>query len=197
MLNASDRFHLIQLIDMKRTGEIQKKVILLLLAGLSLGLSRSPKAHFRIIKEVRKEWKMINKRALESAIDSLYKSKLVSEKSNKDGTTTLILSEKGKHLALTYDLNNLVISRHPWDKTWRIVIFDIPEKFKQVREILRYHLKKLGFRELQHSVFVLPFECHKEIEYLIEFHNARRFVRYIEAQHIDNELELKHKFKLM
>ena len=60
MSNVSGRFHLIQLVDMKRTGEIQKKVILLLLAGLSLGLSRSPKAHFRIIKEVREEWKKGN-----------------------------------------------------------------------------------------------------------------------------------------
>ncbi|MDO8728964.1 MAG: CRISPR-associated endonuclease Cas2 [bacterium] len=182
---------------MRRTGQIQKKVILLLWAGLGLAMVRSPKAYFRIIKGTRKEWGMINKRALETAINSLYNSKLVSEKSNEDGTTTLILSAEGKHLALTYDLDNLVIPRHPWDKKWRIVIFDIPEKKKGVREVLRYNLKRLGFKELQHSVFILPFECRKEIEYLIEFHNLRRFIRYIEAQHIDNELDLKHKFKLL
>jgi len=182
---------------MKRTGQIQKKVILLLWAGLGLVLTRSPKQHFRIIKGAAGEWQAINKKTLEVAISALYKSKLVSEKHNKDGTTTLVLSSEGEHLALTYDLDNLVVARHPWDKMWRIVIFDIPEKLKPVREMLRFHLKRLGFRELQHSVFVLPFQCRKEIEYLIEFHNVRRYVRYIEARHIDNELDLKHKFRLI
>ena len=182
---------------MARKGETQKKVVLLLWAGLGLALSRSPKQHFRIIKGVAEEWKRIDKRSLERSINSLYRSKLVSEKNNKDGTTTLILSSAGKRLALTYDLDNLVIPRQLWDKKWRIVIFDIPEKLKPVREILRFHLKRMGLRELQQSVFVLPFECSKEVEYLIEFHNVRRFVRYIEAQYIDNELDLKHKFRLI
>ena len=75
--------------------------------------------------------------------------------------------------------------------------FDIPEKIKKVREALRYHLKNLGFKELHRSVFVFPYECRNEIEYIVEFYNARRFIRYIEAYYIDNELDLKHKFDLL
>ncbi|MBI2086638.1 MAG: CRISPR-associated endonuclease Cas2 [Candidatus Zambryskibacteria bacterium] len=180
-----------------RKGKIQKKILLLLLAGLSLSMSRSPKHHFRVIKDLQKEWREIDKKTLETTIASLYKSKLVDEKENKDGTITFILSHEGKHAALTYDLDNLTIARHLWDEKWRIIIFDIPEKKKSVREALRHHLKKLGFKKLQHSVFVLPFKCRSEIEYLIEFHNVRRFVRYIEANHIDNELDLKHKFGIL
>jgi len=182
---------------MSRKGKIQKKILTLLLAGLSLGMSRSPKHHFRVIKQVRKEWQEIDRKSLDAAIAALYKSKLVEQKNNKDGTTTFVLSVEGKKVALTYNLENMTISKHHWDKKWRIVIFDIPEKLKRIREILRYHLKRLGFKELQHSVFVLPFECGNEIEYLIEFYNIRRFVRYIEAHHIDNELDLKHKFHLL
>jgi DNA-binding transcriptional regulator PaaX len=105
--------------------------------------------------------------------------------------------KKGEKLALTYNLEKMNIKKHAWDKKWRIVIFDIPEKLKMIREALRYHLIRLGFRKLQHSVFVLPFECRNEIEYLTEFFNARKFIRFIEAVHIDNELDLKHKFKLL
>lgn len=144
---------------MARKGKIQKKILILLLAGLSLGMSRSPKHHFRVIKQVKKEWQEINKKSLETAIETLYKSKLIDQKDNR--------------------------------------IFDIPEKLKKVRDALRYHLKRLGFIELQHSVFVLPFKCRDEIEYLVEFYNVRRFVRYIEAYHIDNELDLKYKFHLL
>jgi len=68
---------------------------------------------------------------------------------------------------------------------------------KKVREAFRYHLKRLGFVELQHSVFITAFKCHDEIEYLIEFYNARRFVRYIEADYVDNELDIKRKFDLI
>ena len=131
------------------------------------------------------------------SINSLYKSKLVDQKDNKDGTTTFILSAEGKKIALTYNLENMAISKHSWDKKWRIVIFDVPEKFRKVREALRHHLKRLGFIKLQHSVFVLPFKCRNEIEYVVEFYNIRRFVRFIEAVSIDNELDLKHKFHLL
>lgn len=182
---------------MARKGSTQEKILLLLLGGLALSLQRTPKGQMRILKEIHKSWKDIGRRNLMYSIHSLYKSKLIEEKKNKDGTTTFILSESGKQIALTYNLDTLTITRHSWDGKWRIVIFDIPEKMKRVREALRYHLKRLGFRELQHSVFVIPFKCHDEIEYLVEFHNVRRFVRFIEAHHIDNELDLKHKFNLL
>ncbi|OHB10464.1 MAG: CRISPR-associated endonuclease Cas2 [Candidatus Zambryskibacteria bacterium RIFCSPLOWO2_12_FULL_45_14] len=181
---------------MARTGRVQKKILLLLLAGLSISMTRSAKQHFRIIRQASREWREIDKKALETAVDSLYKSKLITQKNNKDGTVTFVLSKNGKDQALTYNMDNMVIPKHSWDRIWRIVIFDIPEKLKRVRDAFRYHLKKLGFIELQHSVFVLPYECEDHIEYIIEFYNARRYVRYIEAKRIDNELDLKRIFNL-
>ena len=53
-----------------------------------------------------------------------------------------------------------------WDGYWRLVIFDIPEDQKTVREGLRSKLKSYGFYPLQKSVFVYPFSCEKEIEEL-------------------------------
>ncbi len=182
---------------MSRKGVIQKKVLLLLLAGVALSCTRSSRKHLRIIKDVKDEWREINDRALKSAIKSLYLSKLISQKGNRDGTMTFELSKEGKHTALTYDIDNMKIPRQTWDKKWRIITFDIPEKIKKVREALRFHLKNLGFKELHRSVFVFPYECRNEIEYIVEFYNVRRFVRYVEASYIDNEYDLKHKFGLL
>lgn len=182
---------------MTRKGTIQKKVMLLLLAGLALSCSRSLGKQLKIIGDVKNEWQEIDHRALQRVINSLYSSKLINQKNNRDGTTTFELSREGKIKALTYDLDNMEIKKHPWDKKWRIVTSDIPERIKKVREALRYHLKRLGFKELHESVFVLPYECRDEVEYIVEFYNARRFVRYIEAQYIDNELELKQRFNLL
>lgn len=178
-------------------GEIQKKILILLLGGLALGLSRSPRMPFQIIGAMAEEWKEINRKSLNRAIRSLYKEKLVSEKYNRDGTTTLVLTKNGKNIALTYNLEDMKIKKPAkWDKKWRIVIFDIPEYLKKVRDSLRMHLRDLNFHELQKSVFVHPYECRNEIEYIVEFYRIKKHVRFITADSIDNELHLKQIFSL-
>ena len=180
-----------------KKGALQKKVLLLLFAGLALGLTRNPKQYFRIVREVAKEWKNIDRNSLNRAIQSLYKSKLVSTKDNRDGTLTLVLSKDGERLALTYDIENMEIkSPARWDGKWRIVMFDVPEKFKKVRDTLRMHFKNMGFYEFQKSVFVHPYPCAKEITYLMEFYQARKYIRFIVATDIDNAIEIKQHFKL-
>ena len=181
----------------RRIGHLQRKILLLLLGGLALGLSRSPKQYFRVAREIKTEWRAINRHALNQAIQNLYKSKLVETKSNRDGTLTLLLSKEGKQLALTYDLENIEIKKPDhWDGEWRMVMFDIPETLKQVRESLRMHFKNMGFYEFQKSVFVHPYPCAGEIEYIVEFYNARRHLRFVVATEIDNAIELKRHFRL-
>lgn len=178
-------------------GNIQKRILILLLGGIALGLSGSPKRYFQILKEMEKEWKELNRIQLKRAIKSLYQSKLIKEKENLDGTITLILTKEGKQKALTYNLDEIKIAKPvKWDCKWRIVLFDIPEKVRKTRDAFRYHLKQLGFFEFQKSVFVHPYDCKDEIEYLIEFYDARKFVRFIIADHIDNELHFNAHFRL-
>ncbi len=184
--------------DTPRIGNVKKKILLLLLAGVALGLSRFYKKQKWILKQIPKEWKKENRQALQRGINSLYASHLIGEKHNKDGTTTLILSENGKQKALRFDIDNLKIKKPvQWDKKWRIVMFDIPEKLKRLRDSLRLHFKEIGLIELQKSVFVYPYPCSKEIEFILEFYNARKHVRFILAEKVDNELHLKKKFNLI
>ncbi len=181
-----------------RIGNLKKKVLLLLHAGLALGLTRSPKTHWWILKQIPKEWERVNRQALERAINSLYTSHLVQEKNNKDGTTTLVLSENGKQRALRFDIDKLEIKKPPkWDGKWRIVMFDIPEKLKRLRDSLRLHFREIGLIELQKSVLVYPYPCSNEIEFILELYNARKHVRFVLAEKIDNELHLKKKFSLI
>src|SRR3989344_8664514 len=181
-----------------RMGNLKKKALLLLYAGLALGLTQSPKTQWWIVKQIPKEWGRVNRQALERAINSLYTSHLVEERNNTDGTTTLILSENGKKRALRFNIDKLEIKKPPsWDKKWRIVMFDIPEKLRWLRDSLRFHFREIGLIELQKSVFVFPYPCNDEIEFIIESYNARKHVRFILADKIDNELHLKKKFHLI
>ncbi len=182
---------------MSKYGETQKKILLLLMGGLALGLSGSPARSFKILEKIGEEWQEIEKRGLKRAIRSLYQSKLIREKENPDETITMILTDKGKEKALTYNLDEMEIKKPKyWDGKWRVVLFDIPEKMRKIRDAFRHHLNQLEFYEFQKSVFVHPFDCQDEIDYLIEFYNARKFIRFIIAESLDNELHLKTHFKL-
>ncbi|MDP1629452.1 MAG: hypothetical protein Q8L57_02415, partial [bacterium] len=57
-------------------------------------------------------------------------------------------------------------------------------------------LKKLGFHQLQKSVFIYPHDCRDEVDFLIEFFNLRFFVRSLLVKRIDSELHLKKFFNL-
>ena len=181
----------------QRLGKNQQKLLLLLMGGLTLSLSRNPRQYFRTLKAIGKGYAEIERQALKNAIVDLYKSKMLEQKENNDGSLTIVLTENGKRKALTYQIDEMKIKKAPkWDKKWRIVLFDIPEKKKKIREAIRYHLKNLDFFEYQKSVFVQPYDCKNEIEYIIEFYNIRKYVRFIIADSLDNELHLINHFKL-
>jgi DNA-binding transcriptional regulator PaaX len=167
------------------------------MGGLALGLSGSPSRYKRVLKSMAYEWKQIERRELYRAIRRLYESKLIRQQENEDGSVSMVLTRTGREIALRYKLDEMrIASPKQWDKRWRIIIFDIPEKQRRLRDTLRMRLRQLGLIELQKSVFVHPYECRNEIDFIIELYNARRYVRYIEANNIDNELHLKTKFRL-
>ena len=180
-----------------RKGEISRKILLLLLGGVSLGLTHSPKQYFKILGEMADVWKGVNKFNFKRTIKNLYHSRILKEVKNKDGTISVVLSEKGKKIAEVYSLDNLKINKSKkWDGNWRLVIFDVPERIKKVRDALRMHLKNLGFYELQKSVFICPFPCTEEINQIVDFYNIHEHIRVIIAHSIDNEEELMKQFNV-
>ncbi len=55
-----------------------------------------------------------------------------------------------------------------WDGKWRAVIFDVPEAKRYQRNFLRKELKLIGFRELQHSIWIIPYDIEKELLCLLK-----------------------------
>ncbi|MEK7069956.1 MAG: CRISPR-associated endonuclease Cas2 [Patescibacteria group bacterium] len=178
-------------------SETKEKIILLLASGVILGFSRSPRNYFKVLKSVAKEWKEINRNKLVRIVREFYNDRIVDYKENKDGSVKIVLTKEGQNKALRFKLDEMEIKKPAkWDGEWRIVIFDIPEKFKKAREALRMKLKELGFLELQKSVFVLPYECEDEINFIMEVFLIRSFVRFVRAKSFTNEEQLKIKFGL-
>lgn len=174
-----------------------QKILILLMGGVALALNHSPRKHFQILKSIQKNWEWIDKHNLHRNIKNLYRSRLVDAKENKDGSVTLVLTNSGKSHAITYKIDEMKIApMNKWDKKWRIAMFDIPEKYKKARDALARSLKNMGFHQLQKSVFIHPFECQNEVNFVTEFFRVHKFVRTIIAEKIDNDLAWKKKFNL-
>ncbi|HEY4519046.1 hypothetical protein A3A18_01795 [Candidatus Azambacteria bacterium RIFCSPLOWO2_01_FULL_44_84] len=182
----------------KRLGHITQKALILLSTGASLSLTRRPDRYFRIIGSAAKEWQKINQRSLHEAIKKLYQSKMIDCKDNGDGITLLTISDNGKNRILKYNIENLKIKKPKrWDGLWRIVIFDIPESKKKARDAVSGKLKAIGMMPIQKSVFICPYNCKDEIDFITEIFEITPFVRFITANEIDIALDLKRKFGII
>lgn len=133
---------------------------------------------------------------IKRAIHSLKNNKLVNIY-EKDEMGIVEITESGKKRVLKYKIDDIKITRpKKWDKYWRVVTFDIPEKFKKGRDSLSRKLKEMEFYPLQKSVFVCPFECKDEIDFINEIFNTKKFVHYIVAKEISDEKFLKRYYNL-
>jgi len=169
----------------------KRKILFALAAGISLGLHRSPQQYFKILGDIPKEWKKMKRRYLQDCIREFYNDKLVSFKESANGMCKVTLTEKGKRKIIAFNVDNLAIKKpNSWDKKWRMVIFDIPESKKKARNALRQKLRDMDFYCWQKSVFVHPYNCLEEVEFLAELFQVRPYVRFFEASKIMNESEL-------
>lgn len=81
-----------------------------------------------------------------------------------------------------------------WDKKWRMVIFDVPEKFRSSRNSLRFKLLSLGLIKIQKSVYVYPFPCTDEIVSLSRSLGIEKSVTVMVADIIQGEEEIIYRF---
>lgn len=83
-----------------------------------------------------------------------------------------------------------------WDKRWRVIIFDIPERRRKVRDRLRITMRELGFARLQDSVWVYPYDCEDVMALIKADLKLGAAVLYMVVEHIENDRYLRAQFAL-
>lgn len=83
-----------------------------------------------------------------------------------------------------------------WDKRWRVIIFDIPERRRRTRDRLRITMRELGFVRLQDSVWVYPYDCEDLMALLKADLKVGAAVLYMVVEHIENDKHLRAQFAL-
>lgn len=113
------------------------------------------------------------------------------EEVEKNGRKRLKTTLKGKA-----KISRFLKKDKVWDKKWRVVIFDIPEEKKTMRDFFRRKLRAIGFRILQESVWISPHNTASQIEILIDLCDAKKYVHYLLVEELDNKDVLMQLFKL-
>jgi DNA-binding transcriptional regulator PaaX len=133
---------------------------------------------------------------IKRSLKVMQKMDLVSI-AEKNGRTTIRLTKAGKKKVLSFKLDDMQLKKPSiWDKKWRLVIFDIPISHNQARIMFTNKLRELGFEMIQRSVWVSPYECEDEVDFIKEVYEIRPFVRVVTAESIDISNDLIHKFNL-
>ena len=186
---------------MSKKGKIfsptKQKVLLLLVGGLALGLARSPRQQKYIFQVLQKSWREIDRQYLYRIIREFKHERLVDYKEEGDSNIKVVITEKGREQTLRFNVDQMKIERpNSWDKIWRLVLFDIPETKRRARDALRIKLRELGFKEFQKSVFVLPYSCESEINFIAEFFEIRNYIHLAEVTKLSNDSKLRLHFDL-
>lgn len=124
-----------------------------------------PALYRYLIKELRKSNNkdVLKKRSIQNTLYYLKDNGYIS-KNRLGGNIRFEITNQGKKFAKHYEIfRSEKIRSKIWDKKWRVVLFDISAIKRQARDALRFMLKRLGFQQMQKSVWIIPYECNREI----------------------------------
>ena len=99
-----------------------------------------------------------------------------------DKTLKLRLTDKGRSQALW---TKMKLEDEEWDGKWRMVVWDIPEKRRKARDLLRHQLKQLGFKRFQNSIWVSKKNCTVLLKEYIKKVGIGDWVKVLESDSIN------------
>ncbi len=144
--------------------------------------------------------KRYSKKQIQNVVGSLKKRKLIEIVQEKNGKTKVVLTNKGQKRIKEFCFEELKIKKPiRWDKKWRVLVYDIPMKpaiYNRARQALRIKIKEIGFKQIQKSVWVCPYECEDEILFLSESYQVTKFIEIFTVDKMLHGEKLQNKFGL-
>ncbi len=123
----------------------------------------------------------LKKASLAQALKRLREKGFVERVTEKDaGKIILRLTEAGREFLLFSKPEDEI----KWDRKWRIVVFDIPESKRQVRDVLRRRLKLWDFKPWQKSVWASKKNVTDKLRSLIKELDIADWVLVIESDNV-------------
>ncbi|HEY4509267.1 MAG TPA: hypothetical protein VJC13_03280 [Candidatus Paceibacterota bacterium] len=109
----------------------------------------------------------------------------------------LELTNKGQTRLDFLEMNDWKMNRpRKWDGRWRMLIFDIPERRKGLRDKIRNTLLSMGFLKLQNSAWIYPYDCEDLINLLKADFKVGKDLLYLIVDSIENDKSFRKSFAL-
>lgn len=176
-----------------RLGAIERSVLEDLSAGdLLYGFLLSARSNRLMFKRAREHAQFRYRKKL--AIERLKDLKFITERGQK-----LSLTDRGADILGGAIRSTAALLRNDtrWDHRWRIVVFDIPEKYRVLRNQVRGILKRAGFVQLQQSVWIFPHDCEELIQLIRRESALSKYILYGVLEKIESEERLRKVFRLL
>jgi len=94
------------------------------------------------------------------------------------GEKAAIITPKGIEKLFKIELKTMEKKMRK-DKKWQMVLFDIPENKRKCRDYFRKALQYLGYKKLQKSIWVCPYDTLETTKELIKKYNIKPFVELL------------------
>lgn len=130
-----------------------------------------------------------------------YRRKLALERLDKlgyiKGNEIVSITPTGAKLLDTLIEHTVaLIGQKKWDRKWRIVAFDIPERLSGWRDAVRRLLKRAGFVQFQQSIWIFPHDCAELVQLIQCESKLSEHILYGVLERIEREEKFKKIFKL-
>ena len=103
---------------------------------------------------------------------------------NLEQNKGIIITKKGAEKALKARLK-IKGDKKRSDGKWQMIIFDIPEEKKYLRNLLREKLILLKYKMLQRSVWVCPYDVSGETEFILRKYSIDPYVKLFLIEEIE------------
>lgn len=115
----------------------------------------------------------------------------------RDKRNRLYLTAKGEAKLRQLELEEHGFNKpKTWDGKWRLLVFDIPENRRNTRAKVRNTLNAIGFKRMQDSVWIYPYDCEDLITLLKTDFKIGRDLIYCIAEAVENDSVLRKQFGL-
>ena len=108
------------------------------------------------------------------------------------------MTKKGEAILRIWQFEDCkLINQKKWDKKWRVIVFDIPEKKRRIRDQIRHLFNKSGIYKLQDSVWVYPYDCEDIITLLKSDLGIGKNLLYLIVDELENDKYLREHYSLI
>jgi DNA-binding transcriptional regulator PaaX len=181
----------------QRGQKISRSILLLLDQAVDnrLDLRSLPYRLSKFSKHLFPEERRYSRPQVKRALLHLLKSGLLQLVEDGEGTVAVTLTPRGKERAHALRVDTLVIRKPKyWDGKWRMIVFDIPESKRKIRDALRHRLASLNFFKLQDSIWIYPYDCRHAISFLADHYGLHGHLHFAIVDVFDQEDEARRHY---